>query len=476
MQGQVQDLTKYAALGGVKLELYAANAAGTAKKEPEEKLADEMIIKDDNDKPNVATPKYEFTLSSTNKYWMKVITPCGEVFEDLSNLDTNRKFKVSPKVVSYGGCEGDAETGMRITWLTYAAMQYPVTVTIKDRNNGTIVETQTITEEDNKKKEAFTAFKSKLLPFGGYDFQVTSVCPAYNSDWITAYNPKTIIHGGYPIGALRAVASFDLQNCNSENGIAYTTSQNERASVQLTLAGYVANEDKLNFTIKSGPSNVGVKAIKWRNRYRWFNVLPGDYVAEYTECGVTKTLPFTVDREKLEKENKLLKQEVHSTAISECNSSGRITSTIIFNKGTSDYMEIELLNENFKVIDHNKTGNFENLLPGTYYTRMKVEPYCNKMRPYYIENNQPLVITGNNGNPEIVSAQGIACEDLTTGALKPQGTIYLSLAAPAGVKLTYKKKGLVKKHGRPFPMPLKSKLKIFPQELTKFASMSVVNK
>lgn len=199
--------------------------------------------------------------------------------------------------------------------------------------------------------------------------------------------------------------------------------------------GYIADSKNAKLIIKSGPSHVGVEGLPYgEGRWFWSNILPGDYIVSIISCGISQDLPLTI------KGTGLL-QSLSSTGESVCSGGGNIRSQF---KYTGAYTSvIELLNDQGQVISQNNTGEFLNLPPGTYKTRLKITinkcqrntpKYLNKF--YYIDGS--IVVLNAASEPPHVSGVALTCEDTTSGST---GTAYIHIESVQPYTIKYKKRG-----------------------------------
>lgn len=422
------DNADYFKAGGLKVVLYAAKPDESGKLNDEELF--NSTIKHDNSKVVGAGADFVFKLSSTNKYWSKVTTPCGDVFEGMvANLNTDRRTRLNLRPIS-AECSAEGQEKMIISNLDYSPFVPKGTVYFKDKKTNTVVQTLRL-----ETKESNYTFKSAPLPLGEYEVWVKhDECEAYDSEVKTVKMSKGD-------GVSPKFSSITLDFCHGKGKY---TSKTGTIGAEVRIDGYVPNQQGAKVSIESGPSNVGVAPQYFQYRYRWFNMLPGDYVIKYEACDKVIRFNLTVPDN-----DRLLRQKIVSKAISSCSENGKIESTIDYNHYFP--MRVELVDDKDQIVtingvkQVNSTGNFSNVPPGTYKTRIKVLPHCAKISDeiytafYYVYNETPLVIVDSSRDPVFVSAQGVACEDIA-GNLQ-NGTIYLTLAAPEDAILQYRKKG-----------------------------------
>lgn len=404
---------QYIALGGVKVELREKDQNG--------ELLMESIIKGDNGTSNTdpTNQAFIFKVAKSHKYWAKITTPCGESYEGSQYLKTEPSFWLRPIVA---GCPGDgAGHGMKIKCFDFVFATYPTTVIIKKRSTGEEMERIRLSGPSD------ALFSSKILPFDTYTVSAINDCGFIIADQNVG-DPST-----QPINTLSQ--GYSLAFC--DRGAKYTRVEGT-TGVYFGLTGYVRDQENVRVRIKSGPSNVGVEGNYRAPDFRFYNMVPGDYIIEVISRCETKTLPLKVAPE----ERYILRQSLTSTASSKCVGGGSITSVVNSNTGLPT--TVELLDENWNNVKSNgknmesSSGTFSNLPPGTYYTRLRVRPWCGPI--YYVNNPTPLVITTGVAGPRITSSTGVACEDIS-GKVGQKGAIYLHLSAGDSPTLQYRKKG-----------------------------------
>lgn len=415
---------------GVKVVLYAANAAG-------KKMNDEVLFNKIITEPN--SPEYIVKTSSTGKYWGEVTTPCGDVWKGVVDMTTEKmKFTLRAKSV---GCTGEPGSGMTVSHTRFSPSVLPMTVKVfkvideKDPSKDELVQTLRFEEGDQDK---LYNFSTNVLDFGTYRF-VGEVdgCPDLNPDPALVRNPKALNDAGKPI--FGEVTLLDV--CSGKD---LFTSQEGTTSVQVSLKGYLPDEEKSTATIIAGPSNVGVTVRPWEGRYRWFNMKPGDYTVRFTVAACDN---YQVDYSFNIKPDdpRILFHKIESTAVSNCGAKGYITTEANTNNLGARLKAIELLNDKKEKIAESVDGLFRNLDPGTYYTRLRMGACSYKIggieypQVYYVEYPKPLVILPPEGPPTFIKAQGVACDNLSG---ETKGAIYLYLPEASDVSLTYRKKGV----------------------------------
>lgn len=395
--------TQYQAFGGIKLEVREGDENG-------EVLLSSKIISDNSaGNPDPSNQDFVFKIAPSNKYWVKTTTPCGESHSARLDISTKPTFWLRPITA---GCPGNGE-GMKIANFAFNFAVYPTTVTIKKRATGEVMQVLELNGPEDAK------FVSKLLPYDNYVLTGTNPC-GFLMDTYNVGNPRTT-----PMYLLSPTYSLDF----CDPGSIYTQEEGT-TGMAIGLGGHVPDQENVSVRIIEGPSNVGVEGNYLSPNFRWYNMKPGNYKLEVRSCNTATVLEFEC------KPPKVLEQSIKSTAVSKCSGGGSIHSVVKYNSGLP--MTIELLDENWQLLKESANGNFLNLAPGTYHTRMKMRAWCGT--GYYFSYPQPLVITSAVAGPAITSTTGVACEDIH-GALNTKGAIYLTLSASADAKLEYRKKG-----------------------------------
>ncbi len=415
----------YFKAGGLQVELYQASADGTQKVGTEKLF--EGVLRDENAK-DYKPQHYDYVLkfSPTHKYWGKITTPCGDVYEGpVLDLNSDRRTPLSLSA-STTECAAEGKETMTISNLNYRFFIPAGTVKFQNVATGKIEQ-----ELRLETPASYYTFKSNPLPLGKYKVWFEhDKCKEFNSEEYYVELSKS--QGG------KLAFNFNaLSPCDGYQSFTYITGT---TTVEVKFSGYLPNQKDAVVTIESGPTNVGVKGHFHQYRYRWYNMLPGNYVVKYVSCGQELRFPITVKNDE-----SILRQSIVSKAFSICAAKGRIESSIDCNH----YFQktVQLVDKDDQVVQingkpqENSSGVFTDLPPGKYRTRLKIKPNCvGPNGAYYVYNNDELTILNSSDDPKFVEAQGIACETLT-GAIGTTGTIYLTLAADQNAKLNYRKVG-----------------------------------
>ncbi|KQT16767.1 hypothetical protein ASG31_10330 [Chryseobacterium sp. Leaf404] len=385
-----------------------------------------LVIRDTNasgailfDGTYTGTP-FTYTESTSHIYHVTATNSCGLTTTYISNLtdgSNNGEANVIGAVASSSGCPTPGPETMTISGNSTGKYywRYPVTVTVKDSTTPTplTVYTDTTFEEYGPQSTWVTG----SLPMGTYTVTYVDACDETITETVT--NPQS---GGIPV---LSVQSFDKWRC--EPG---TLTQNGTTQVLVQINGYLPDRANAVVTITSGPSNVGVNALVVEGKYwGWTNMLPGTYNIAFTSCGVTRNQSITVTSG-----GHLLSQSLSSNATSNCGGTGTITSTKVYNGAYTH--TVELLNSSGTVIASSFTGTFNNLAPGTYTTRLRV----NGCSGSYTVPGSMVSITNSTTGPVISSSVGVICED-ALGIPLTTGSTYLDLNGVAPFTLNYKQTG-----------------------------------
>lgn len=387
-------------MGGIKLKIYEQAADGSSNPQGSV-LFDGTYI----------SGTFTFPEAPSHKYYVETTNTCGEtaIYTWDKTWDEDYHFNLTSTSANCGASEkmtivGSGNTGY---W------HYPVSVVVKNSANTTVY-TTTINDE--------SSWTTPLLSLDSYTVTYTDFCGVTRSQSVA--NPQT----GGPISI--SVYDYPMWRCGD---IPYLT-QTGTSQVVISVNGYLPDRQNAVITIISGPSNVGVQAgiIDGGANYGWSNMLDGNYIASITSCGVTNNYPFTVGSWAV------LQQSLSSTASSFCSGGGNILSDKVYNGSYSNIVELYNASDLTTPIATSNTGNFYNVSPGNYYTKMKISDWCGDT-PYYIDGNA-LTITNGSTGPIITAALGVICEDSSGNPLST-GTAYLDLAGVTPFTLQYKLSG-----------------------------------
>ncbi|MGY5679735.1 hypothetical protein [Riemerella anatipestifer] len=285
-----------------------------------------------------------FAESSTGKYFVTTVNACGEQHQYVLDY----KIQLTPEIaanLSSQGCPPSESLTLLIS--STRGFMYPVEYSVVNQASGEVV-----------RKGVFNNYGETVslnVPVGSYKITHTDACGVYVERILD--NPKNT-----------APSLSITHSLNSVCGIIPPLTQTGGQQIYVGFKGYVPDLDNATLTIVSGPSNVGVKAVRLQaNRYAWTNVLSGNYVISVESCGVITNYNITV-----RDNGNTLRQSLSSQGTSVCSGGGNITSTKIYNGGYSSTVQLLAANNPNVVLRENATGNFSNLPAGTYITRMKI--------------------------------------------------------------------------------------------------------
>lgn len=362
---------------------------------------------------------FNYTPNTSHIYHATATNACGVTTTYIHTLDepeNNPEFLNFVPVASTSGCGASELETILINFGSQFFWKFPVTITVKNASNTTI---HTSTSNGG-------IWSVSNLPVGTYTVTVTDSCSPTNSLTKTVTNPQS---AGTPTLTLNSRPKW---RCETGGVMALTQTGTIQAVIEIN--GYFPDRNNAIVKILSGPSNVGVNATYIDNRYwGWTNMLPGNYTVSYTSCnGTPYTGSFTINNN-----TDVLDQSISSTATSFCSGGGNITSNFIYDGASS--FTVQLLNSSGTVIASNSTGNFSNVSPGTYSTRIYIQP-CNTPSKYYYVNGNSVTITNSATGPSISSSVGVICEDASGNPLST-GSAYLDLNGVAPLKLQYRVSG-----------------------------------
>lgn len=387
---------------GLKLKIQADNASGAVLFEG----------------TYTGTP-FTYTPSASHSYYVTATNACGASVSYTHNLiepASNPEFFNFIPTASTNGCGLSATETLSINFGEQYFWKYPLTIVVKN-SAGVIV---------NPGATFFngTIWALSGLPLDTYTITVSDSCSPANSLTKTVDNPED---AGSPVLSLHSTPKWRCEG----GAMALTDTGTIQAVVQ--ISGYFPNNNNAVVTITAGPSHVGENAVLVDEKYwGWPNLTVGTYIVSYTSCGVPRTGTFTINSN-----TSVLEQSLSSTSVSTCNSGGIVTSNRVYN-GAYPYT-VELVNSLGVVVDSSNTGNFNNIAPGTYATRLKVMPCGIISKTYYISGSTFTIINSSTG-PKITASTGIICED-STGNPVTTGSAYLDIAGVAPYTIEYRVEG-----------------------------------
>src|SRR5690554_4806523 len=403
--------TPYLAAGGVKVEMWERPSSGSCPTDvPAGAPLFTQIVTQVEGETGYILPRVP-----SDRYIVRVTTPCGQSNVFCYTIPTNPGIIV---VSSNAGC-GAGET-MSVSGSESFFLNFPVTVTVTNSSN---TEVYTGTEPSSWHLDRWTVAN---LPLDDYTVTYTDECGVTVSQTVANPNPAS---GSQPpsISNIR----YSKWRCFSDDMGSLTVTGTTQVFV--AVDGYIPNRAGAEVVILSGPSNVGIPATLVDNMYfGWTNMLPGTYTISIDSgCGGT---PVELTFEANPPEIQILRQSIVSSGTSFCTGGGSISSTVIYTGNFNNV--VELLDEDGNVLATNTSGNFTNISPGTYYTRLRVSTCVSGVR-YYVDNADPIVITDGATGPQIIKRVGIVCED-ASGMPTSEGAAYFEIAGASPVMVEYK--------------------------------------
>ncbi|MEJ8597519.1 fibronectin type III domain-containing protein [Riemerella anatipestifer] len=349
-----------------------------------------------------------FAESSTGKYFVTTVNACGEQHQYTLDYKTLLTPEIATSLSSQG-CPPSESLTLLVN--STRGFVYPVTYSVINQASGEVVKTGVFNN--------YGETVSLNVPVGSYKVTHTDACGTYVEKILD--NPKNT-----------APSLAITHSLNSVCGLIPPLTQTGGQQIYVGFRGYVPDLDNATLTIVSGPSNVGVKAVRLQaNRYAWTNVLSGNYVISVESCGVITNYNITV------RDNRnTLRQSLSSQGTSVCSGGGNITSTKIYNGGYSSTVQLLAADNPNVVLQENATGNFSNLRAGTYITRMKITmpSWCTDYN-YYVPGST-ITLTGAASGPK-VSVLATTCEIDNVA----KGTAYLSLSGVMPYTIKYRENG-----------------------------------
>lgn len=358
---------------------------------------------------------FTYTESPTHSYYITTTNSCGistSYTHTLNNPINNPEFDNFEVVTSTSGCGSSELMSISSNLANQNYWNYPIAVTVS--NSGGTVHTTTVYEGGS--------WHVDNLPIGVYTVKYVDACG--DSLTKTVANPQ---NAGTPVLTLHSVMNW---RC----GDILPLTENGYVQAQVIISGYMPDKANAVVTITSGPNSVGVAGTYVDGTYwAWNNLLPGTYQVSFTSCGVTHTGSFTISPN----DSNILKQSLSSSGTSFCSGGGNITSNKVYNGNHA--ATVELLNSLGAVIQTSDIGTFNNLAPGTYTTRMKIETWCGNQYDYYLPGST-VTLTNSSTGPKITASTGVICEG-STGNPLTTGSIYLNVAGVAPYEIDYRVAG-----------------------------------
>jgi hypothetical protein len=223
------------------------------------------------------------------------------------------------------------------------------------------------------------------LPYGTYVIVGQDACGLIAKDTLVPPAP----------GAAVYFDDWQDLGCSNQTGtLTYNTFVN----------GYLIDLEHAVITIISGPSNVGVAGLFYPQYgvVRWYNMLPGNYVARIvTPCGTTlvnfSLVPYISP----------LEQTLAVTTQQVCNNGGVIYADLTYNgSGSTSFSLYNAANVN---IATNTADVFTGLSAGNYTLKATIELGGECPSIYTI--NKPATILSDGAPPQVVKKIVMICED-----------------------------------------------------------------
>lgn len=416
--GNTVDLSYYDGLGGIKVQVFQANA--DCSKNASAPLSDVFTWKSNAPNSIGVTP------SATLKYYIEVLTPpCNIPYGkcvDYSSLNLAPELIIT---TTTAGCNNSISPATMTIGFDYNRnMVYPLHVTVTNSIGNIVGDISGIYDIQKVKFEN--------LPHDTYTVNVYDKC----NNLVKTQQINDVTGSGTP--KLGLVSSG--LNCVTKNGT---------VNVILSISGYLAGLTNISeikiVDVSSGLKNnsdynyIGVPGkFDPTTGYLYFDTLrAGTYTIQITTpCGDPVLLTYTVN-------STTLLQKIAAQGTSVCNSGGTvgiISSQTSYNGwGTPSYILMDA-NTNTKVNipdNPNTLGIWANLPAGNYKINMGISGYCNNSGYYEVSSNT-VTILGGSTLPTITKKLGSICEDPVTGALQTKGAAYLEFDGIPPFKLEYK--------------------------------------
>ncbi|OCK51965.1 hypothetical protein BA768_14700 [Chryseobacterium sp. CBo1] len=388
---------------GIKLKIQSGNASGAV-------LFDGVYT---------AGNPFTYTENTSHIYYVTATNACGasvSYTHNLSNLTGgNPEFLNFIPTATTSGCGISETETLSIDFSEQYYWNFPLLIEVKNSSGVTVHTTSNFNG---------ATWTLSGLPLDTYTIIVYNSCSPSGSVTKIVNNPAA---AGQPVLTLYQKTKWKCE------GGAMALTQTGTTQGVIAISGYFPDADNAVVTITSGPSNVGVQAIRVDNQYwGWTNLAIGTYTVSYTSCGTSHTGTFTI-----ENNTDVLDQSLMSTAVSTCNSGGNISSVRVYDGAYPSI--VELLNSSGVVVASDAIGNFNNIAPGTYTTRLAIRP-CDMPSKYYFIPGSTVVISSQSSGASITSAVGVICEDASGNPLST-GSAYIDLIGVAPYTVTYRVQG-----------------------------------
>jgi hypothetical protein len=230
------------------------------------------------------------------------------------------------------------------------------------------------------------------LPYGTYVIVGQDACGLIAKDTLVPPAPGDAVY----------FDNWQDLGCSNQTGtLTYNTFVN----------GYLIDLEHAVITIISGPSNVGVVGLFYPQYgvVRWWNMLPGNYVASIvTPCGTTlvnfSLVPYI----------SVLQQSMVVTTEQACSNGGVIRANLNYNgAGTTSF---GLYNSSNVNIANNASGVFTGITAGNYIVKANIQSWGECVGSYTID--RPAIILADGAPPQVNKKIVMICED---GSGNPTG-------------------------------------------------------
>lgn len=379
--------------------------------------------------------RFQYKKSASENYYVTTTNICGVThsYQVKRRADDYKPERpsVAPSIATTG-CGSDEKMIISNNFHNQTYWKYPINIKIKTIHGG---EVYNYTSGYANGEPVVPRWYSDPININDYDLIVTDACGYTTTKRIQ--NPKN----GEPFALDMDKTQFVKWRCdNGDPDNLNIEPLSEKNTIQVLLAGkgYLANRKNAVVTIVSGPSNKNIQAKYVDGEFwAWNNMKPGNYTVEFNSCNTTKRFNFSVLSNSPDYE--LLKQRIKSTASTDCQGKGVITSEIIYN-GSHNYT-VQLLDMNDRVLQENSSGNFNNLDPGSYKTRLRLLPWCKiatnnfnltEDDPFYENNANTLTITGTREQLKVNKKTELICDNQ-----QGTGCAYFELKGVAPFSISY---------------------------------------
>lgn len=329
-----------------------------------------------------STNNYFSIQSTTNSYYYRITSMCGEVFTGC-NVVPNHTLQATAQI-AVGCAAGDANA---IIFQTNAPGNYTLNITGFDAANN-------ITSNHAFPSQASAIFRN-ITPAHHYSYTLTDVCGRTYQGTVTTPVP------GSATASIRSYASW----CTTVLGTGV---------VEVYFSGHIpglASMQLSNITLHSTTTanTYNAIAVNYNPLYATFyNVPPGQYEIVFrTTTGTCETkIPLTVVADN----DAPLAFSLTAGVTQLCGGKGSITSSVTTNSSAS----VTYTLTGGAATQSNTTGSFTNLDPGTYTVTAALNGACTQGQTN-LTASRTFTITAAGQPPVINKKIGIACEGSPTG-------------------------------------------------------------